>query len=770
MNFFSAAQVKRVAAAVVALALVVAAPLLAEAQGETYSVHSVEIDGNRRIDTGAVRSQLASLPGRVTAAQLSEDVKTLYNSGYFDQVQVGIVPRGDGSVIVRFTVVEKPIARKIFIKGNDEVSEDDLSEVLKLEGRRFVDRSKLQALARKATAYYQTQGYYDASLEYSTAPVGDDEVDVTFTVTEGKLYRVREVVLQGVTDLNEDEMREGLQTQRYKWWSSWLFGTGKVSEEMTEADKQILRQYLLDHGHVEGNVGEASIDKRDDGLYVVFDISEGKQFKIGKIEASGDLVDNSKEKTLEGLKSEEGEIFSASKVRADIFTITDRFGDEGYAFANVVPDSAINQAAGTVDLNFASTKGNPVKIGKITISGNEKTYDNVIRREMRIEEQHRYNGSKIKRSQKLLERQGIFEEVNITNKATSDPSVVDLDVNVKEGTTGSFTAGAGYSTANGALFNTKISENNVFGTGNKVNLNLDFGSQISNQVLSFDNPRVNDSFVSAGADLLRTTRQYQDFNRELEGASTTVGYPAELIFGKWAEDMSLTLKYELLRVNIRDVDSEAAQLVKDSRGQSTSSAFTPALTRNTINNPTNPTTGSRQNLSMEVAGAGGDQDFWLFEAKNAWYYPLMQGDFGDLTFANRTSFGYGQSMNDNPFPLFRRFFPGGLNSVRGYANRTLGPTDINGQEYGGSKQLVNNVEVIFPLVNSAGLRGVVFYDVGQAYDDNQAIEVHDLRQAVGYGIRWNSPMGPIRFEIGYPIARQPGEASQQTMFSFGAPL
>jgi outer membrane protein insertion porin family len=753
------------------LVVVLASARVAVAQGsESYVVHGVEIEGNRRIDTGAVMSQLASVPGRITATQLSDDVRTLYNSGYFDQVQVGVVPRGDGSVTVKFTVSEKPIARKIFIKGNDDVSEDDLSEVLKLDGRRFVDRAKIQSLIRKATAYYQAQGYYDASLDYSTTPVGDNEVDVTFNVKEGKLYHVREVVLQGVADLDEDEMRSVLQTQRYKWWSSWLFGTGKVSEEMTEADKQLLRQYLLDHGYIEGNVGEASIDKRDDGLYVVFDIAEGQQFKIGKVTAEGDLVEGSAEKTVEDLKSEPGDVFSATKVRADIFTITDRFGDEGYAFANVVPNSEIHRDEGTVDLAFTSTKGNPVKIGKITISGNEKTYDNVIRREMRIEEQHRYSGTKIRRSQTLLQRQGLFEEVNITNKPTSDPSVVDLDVNVKEGTTGSFTAGAGYSTANGTLFNTKISENNVFGTGNKVNLNLDFGNQVSNQVLSFDNPRVNDSFVSAGADILRTTRQYQDFNRELEGGSTTVGYPAELLFGKWAEDMSVTLKYELLRINIRDVDPDSAQLVKDSQGYSTSSAFTPALNRSTINNPTNPTRGSRQNLSVEVAGAGGDQDFWLFEARNAWYHPIWEGEEGDVTFANRTSFGYGESMNDNPFPLFRRFFPGGLNSVRGYRNRTLGPTDINGQEYGGNKQLINNVEVIFPLVNSAGLRGVVFYDVGQAYDDNQAIEIHDLRQAVGYGIRWNSPMGPIRFEIGFPINRQPGEEAKQTMFSFGAPL
>lgn len=748
-----------------------ASALPAAAQdGGSYTVRDVEIEGNRRIDTGAVRSQIESLSGRVSEQQLSDDVKTLYNSGYFDQVLVSILPHGDGTVTVKFTVTEKPIARKILIKGNDDVSEDDLSDVLKLEGRRFVDRSKIQALMRKAQRYYQAQGYYDATLDYSSAPAGDNEVDITFHVKEGKRYYVREVVLQGVKNLDESEMRAPLQTQEYKWWSSWLFGTGKVSEEMTEADKQILKQYLLDHGYIESNVGEASIEKREDGLYVVFDISEGQEFKIGKITASGDLVEGSQEKTVDELKSEPGDVFSASKVRADIFTITDRFGDEGYAFANVVPNTSLNRDQGTVDLDFSSTKGKPVKIGKITITGNEKTYDNVIRREMRIQEQHRYSGTKVRKSQTMLERLGIFDEVSVNNKPTSDPAVIDLDVNVKEGSTGSFTAGAGYSTANGTVFNTKLSENNLLGTGNKLNLNLDFGSQISNQVLSFDNPRVNDSHFSFGADILRTTRQYQDFNRELEGGSASLGYPAELVFGEWAQDIAMTAKYEILSTDIRDVANDSAQLVKDSRGRSSASAVTPGLSRSTLNNPGNPTSGSRQNINVELAGLGGDQQFYLFEARNAWYYPLIKGEFGELTLSDRTAFGYGESLNDDPFPLYRRFFPGGINSVRGYQNRTLGPTDINGQEYGGSKQLVNNVELIFPLVTSAGLRGVVFYDVGQAYDDNQAIAISGLRQGVGYGIRWNSPMGPIRFEIGYPLHRQEGEASQQTMFSFGAPM
>jgi outer membrane protein insertion porin family len=733
-------------------------------------VSGVEVVGNHRIDTNAVKAQLTGSEGRVSTETVNNDVKTLYNSGFFDQVSVSVVREANGRSMLRYVVAEKPVARKIFIKGNDEVDESDLAEILKIEGKRFVDRSKLQALVRKAVSFYQGKGFYDATLEYSTTPVGDNEVDVTFTVNEGKRYEVREVILKGVKDLDEDDMASKMQIRTYKWWSSWLFGTGRVNQEMMDADKQILRQYLLDHGRLEGVVGEASVEKRDDGLYVNFDMTEGPEFTIGKVSASGDLVDGSTAETIEEIKSEAGEVFNATEVREDLFTITDRFSDRGYAFANVVPNTMLNKSDNTVDLDFASTQGQKVRVNNITISGNEKTYDHVIRRWLTIEEQQTYSGTKVKRSQTLLQRLGYFDEVSITNKATSDPAAVDLDVNVKEANTGSFSAGAGYSTANGALFNTRVSENNLFGTGRRANLNLDFGTQVTNQVLSIDDQRINDSWVSGGLDGFRTTRQYQDFNRELAGGSLTLGYPMEKVIGELGEDINANVKYEAESINIRDVDENAAQLVKDSSGRSVSSSMTPSLIRNTINNPMNPTSGSRQVVQVEFAGLGGDQEFYLVEARNSWYYPFLETSFGEFVIADRTSFGFGESLNDDPFPLFRRFFPGGINSVRGFRNRTLGPTDINGQEYGGSKQIVNNLEMIFPLINSAGFKGVVFYDFGQAYDDNQSMSVDELRQAWGYGIRWNSPLGPIRVEFGYPLDKKPGEDAMQTMFSFGAPL
>jgi outer membrane protein insertion porin family len=764
-------SVPRVCAlSIVSLVLAIASVEGARAQeGDGYTISKVVVDGNRRIDSSAIELQIKGSSGRVTTAQINEDIKTLYNTGFFDQVSASVVSDQGGARALKYSVVEKPVVRKVLIKGNEAVSESDLVDILKFDARRFVDKAKIQAVSRKAISYYQSQGFYDAELDYTTTPVGENEVDITFVAKEGKRYRVREVKVQGAKELDEDEMLSKIQVKPYKWWSSWLFGTGRVNSEMTDADKQILRQHLMDNGFLEGGVGEAVIEKQEDGLYVSFDVSEGQQFKIGKITASGDLAKDSSEFTLEGIKSEADEVFNATEVRNDIFTITDKFSDEGYAFANVVPNTSINKEAGTVDLDFASTKGNLVRINKIAVLGNEKTYDNVVRRTLTVEEQQLYSGTKIKRSQTLLQRLGYFDEVSITNQPTSDPSVVDLDVNVKEATTGSFSAGAGYSTNNGAIFNTRISENNLFGTGRKANINLDFGSQVTNQIISLDDPRINDSFVSGGIDILRTTRLYNDFWRGLAGGGITFGYPGERLFGEWAEDIQVSAKYEFLQVDIYSIDEEAAQFVKDSSGKSTSSAITPSITRNTIDNPMNPSRGSRQVLSLEVAGAGGDQNFYLFEARNSWFYPVFESSYGDIVVSDRTSFGYGESLNGDPFPLFRRFFPGGINTVRGYRNRTLGPVDENGREFGGSKQLVNNVELIFPLVNSAGLKGVLFYDLGQAYDDNETIAIDGLRQAVGYGFRWASPMGPIRVEFGYPIDRRPGE-NAQTMFSFGAPL
>jgi outer membrane protein insertion porin family len=729
-------------------------------------VNNVTIQGTKRIDLQAALTNITARSGVVSNATIRQDIRNLYKTGFFEQIEA----RVESSSLI-YQVTEKPVIRKVFIKGNEEVSESDLSEYLNFSERRFIDQNAIDIVIRKAINYYKTQGFYDVSFTHSTVAAAENEIDVIFEVKEGKKYKIEEVELRGVSNLDADEMREQIQTQRYKWWSSWLFGTGRVNPDLLQNDKAILKQYLVDHGHVDGFVKDPIIEKRDGELYVTFEVFEGEQYKIGDVTVAGDLIENSEKATLDAIKTQSGEVFSGSMLREDSLKISDKFGDKGYAFANVVPNTSIRRADRLVDVTFTNDKGTQVKIDRIKIKGNTKTYDNVIRRELRVQEQELYSTSKLKRSREVLERLGYFEEVSFSTEPGSKPDEVNMLINVREGSTGTFSVGAGYATSDGPIFNSQLSENNFMGTGRNLTLNADIGTQRENLILSLQDRRLNDSFWSGGVSVMRTDRVFFDFDREMSGGSLNLGYPLEEVFGEWAQDINFSLKYEYMNIDIYNVDpNDAAQFVIDSEGKTTSSSITPSLTRNTINNPLNPIRGSRQVISTEFAGFGGKEDFYLFEASNTIYRPLAETSWGDFIFSMRNQLGYGDTNDGDPFPLFRRYFPGGINSVRGYRVRTLGPKDENGNEYGGSKQFINNFEVIMPLINSAGLKLVVFYDVGEAFDDNQSIDFGELREAYGYGLRWMSPMGPIRLEFGIPIDKQPGEDSMVTLFSFGAPL
>lgn len=740
-----------------------------------YEVSGVEFRGVRRLDQSALRAKLPvpikSVDGvlRISAHSITEAIKILYRTGYFSQVSAVI---SDAQRLV-FVVVEKDVVRKSFIRGNDEVSTSKLGEVLDFGDHRYYHLPRLKELKAQGEALYQKEGFFDAVISYSTKPVAPGEVDVVFDVKEGKKYRIRKIKVTGLVNVDEDELVDSIQTRPYRWWKSWILGTGKLDPEMLKVDQARMKQYLLDHGYVESFVGEPAVEKKDGDITLTFPVTEGRQYKVGSITIAGDTTVGLDE--VKGdLKSRTGDVFSATKLREDVFKVSDAFGNKGYAFANVSPQSAPGknaQGEPVVNLQFDVNKGKLVTIDRVRIVGNEKTYDNVIRRTLVQHEQEIYSSQKVRRSEELLKRLGYFEEATVSTERGTKDDKVDLVVNVKEGQTGSFSAGAGYSTTDRIIFNARLTEQNFFGTGRSLSLSFDVGSRRNNLVLTVADQRINDTFVSGSVSALRTQRLYTDFTRETQGGSMSLGYPLEQVFGALFQDISSSLEYGLTSIDISDVDpTQAAQLVIDSQGKSVNSAITPRLLRNTIDNPMNPSKGSRQQLGFEYAGLGGDQQYILATANNTIYHPLVDFESGSLTFSMRNRLSYGKSQNDDPFPLFQRFFPGGIDSVRGFQNRTLGPVDANGREYGGSKEFVSNFEMIFPLVSSAGLRGVVFYDIGQAFDDNKSIDLGLLRKSYGFGLRWFSPMGPIRIEFGIPVGRKPGEDALVTQFSFGAPL
>lgn len=740
---------------------------LEKSSSEGQVIREIRLEGNVRVIKESVFSDLRSEEGEALDSQnVTDDIKKLYESGYFQKVKA--LWRRPGTLI--FQVEEKPAVRNIFIRGNDELSTSSLKNRLELEKIKFYNKREVKEKSLAIEEYYESQSYFGTKVEPEIEEVEDNSVDITFEVEEGEDRYIRDIVFLGNDAISSSELEDQIETSSYRWWLSWATGAGTAHDIKIENDRRRITQHYLSKGYVDVKVAEPELKDIEDGIELVFRVSEGEQYRIGNLSVSGDLIDGSEEKTLEGIKLVSGEIFNANYLREDIFTVSSKFTDTGYAFTNVDPATSGRPEQRLIDIQFNIDKGDLVRINEIKVTGNQKTRDYVVRRSLKISEQELFSSSKIERSQQLLQRLGFFDEVLITPEPTSNPSEVDLNIQIREGQTGSISAGAGFSSGDGFLVNGSISENNIFGTGNSLTLNLDTGTSRETYQLSFLNPRVYNTHWSVGVDGLSVTRNFRDFDRKQAGGSLTVGYPLWFLGPEYLEDIRFSLKYEYLNIDIDNLSEEAPQLIVDQQGKTTSSSLTPRLVRNTVNNPLDPSEGSRQAISMEVAGIGAKEEFWLFQFSNTFFYPLWETEVGPVVFSNRLRFGFGDTTgDDDQFPLFRRFFPGGISTVRGYEFRELGPQDEDGNEFGGDKQVVANFEVIFPLFSSAGLNGVVFYDAGEAFNDEESIELGELRQAVGWGFRWRSPIAPLRIEFGYPINREEGESAVVTHFSFGLP-
>jgi outer membrane protein insertion porin family len=560
-----------------------------------------------------------------------------------------------------------------------------------------------------------------------------------------------------------------------------------LNAEALKTDTERLTAFYYDNGYITVKVDEPTVERRDDGLYVTIKIEEGPPFTVGAVDFGGDVRPDVDLKT--DLELTQGEVFRTSQLRQDILKITDRYGDLGYAFVNIEPETEIDNEAKTVDVTYRIDQGPEVMIDKIVITGNTKTRDKVIRREMKVEEQQRFSGTKLKKSRDALNRLGFFQEVNLTTQRSRSEDKLNLQVDVKEGQTGALTAGAGFSSADNLLFNARISENNLFGRGHRAVLNADFGQTRQNFIASFTEPWLFDIPLSTTFDVFRWRLDFDDFTRGGTGLSVRTLYPLtalgyDELFQRWSlEEVRVGAEYRLEDAEITDIARRSPPSVVAEEGESVTSSIRPILTRNTLNSLFDPTRGSFQEISVEYAGLGGESDFVKADARMRFFWPIYRSPaIGTFVYSIGGTIGFGRGDRGNSgdeLPLYERYFPGGINSVRGFATRTLGPRepirDAQGREIdtdpiGGSQQLVVNNEIIFPIVEPLGLKGVVFFDVGNAWLADDGYDLGDLRYAVGGGVRWLSPLGPIRIEIGIPLNKEKGEKESLILFSFGSPL
>jgi outer membrane protein insertion porin family len=491
-----------------------------------------------------------------------------------------------------------------------------------------------------------------------------------------------------------------------------------------------------------------------------------------------------------------GQIFRGSRLRDDITTITDMYSDKGFAFVQVDPVTKVNAPEKKVDVALVITKGPPVYFNRVLIAGNTKTRDKVVRRELEATEQELYSGTKITQSRNALQRTGYFEDVQLTTKKTGQPDTVDLLVDVKEGPTGTFSIGAGYSGGNGFLFNAGVSERNLFGRGQSVNGTFAIGSKQQDFVVSYNEPYLNDSKVALGLTAFNTQQDYPDFNERKIGMAVTTSYPLRgFTFPFWGnrgsdvskgsdelnrdapltiwDYMRTSMAYEFTKDNISNIKAGAPASITDAKGSSLTSAVTPGFTYDSRDHFFNPTEGSKSLFAVKLAGLGGDSRFIKTDLGARWYYPLFKDPNwgGSYVLALGGALGYGvgyakTSSNGHDLPLFERYFPGGINSVRGFADRSLGPKE-DGDVVGGDKQAIMNVELLFPIAEQYGLRGLAFFDVGQAFASSQSISWGEFRRSVGFGARWVSPFGPLRVELGFPLNKKSGDDTSVLGFSAG---
>ncbi len=762
-------------------------------------VDRIAVDGNARVEEEAIRVRLTLKPGPdVSAEVIDADIRSLYRMGFFDDIQAEISDSGSERVLT-YRVRERPFINAVKIEGEKKIDEEELSTALRVRPNTILDPEKARGGIAEAKKLYEKKGYLDAAISYVTKSVGENEVVVQFNVDEGKPVRIHKFVFEGTRAFSDRQLKKVMATKE-EWILSFLTGAGNLDREVLNTDTERLTAYYYEHGYIDVRVDEPLIQRDKDGLTVTFKIEEGEVYQFGTITLDGELLPDS-EALTKNLKAKDGETFKPSLLREDINAVTESYGDAGYAFVNVTPETAVNPGEKRVDVVYRIVRGPEVYIDRIEISGNTKTRDKVIRREVELQEQRRFSGSKLRRSQERLRRLGFFEDVSITTRKAAADDRLDLIVDVKEASTGSFSAGAGISSGESFLFNIRLSEINLFGRGQRVVLNADFGSIRRNLSLSFTEPYFLDTELSLGLDAYNWRLDFDEFTRGGTGGGVRTLYPFTALgwnelWGVSLVDTRLGLDYRIEQAEISDVSRSSASVIRAEEGTSLTSSITPRIYRDTRNHPFDPTAGSLQDFSFEIAGLGGDSKFLKAESRTRWYQPIWTSSLlGTFVASTGWTFGYGFGYgSQEELPLFERYFPGGINSIRGYSARSLGPRvpvfsqrrqpdticdpDVPGScqarlirrdVIGGSTQLIFNNEIIFPIVQALGLKGVVFFDAGEAFSASDGIKFNDMRTAAGFGLRWLSPIGPLRIEIGFPLNPRVGDDTQSVLFSFGGP-
>jgi outer membrane protein insertion porin family len=745
---------------------------------EPFVITDIRVEGLQRTEPGTVFNYLPMQVGDVMSDEkAAQAIKSLYATGFFKDVRI----ENEGDVLV-VTVQERPSVTQIDFSGNKSFQTDKIKEGLKqigiAEGQIF-DKSQLDRAEQEIKRQYLSQGKYSAEVKATASPLERNRVAIRFEITEGPAAKIRDINIVGNHLFTTEDLRANFLLTTPNWMS-WWNKDDQYSKQKLTADLEALRSFYMNQGYLEFSIDSTQVsispDKRD--VYITINLTEGEKYNISQTKLAGDML-LPEEDLRKLINIQDGEVFNRQKVTDASKIINDKLGEEGYAFANVNAVPEINKQEHTVAFTFFIDPGRKVYVRRINVQGNTRTRDSVVRREMRQMESAWYAGDKIKRSKERIQRLNFFDSVEL--ETPSVPGIndqVDMNVTVAEKATGSVQFGAGLSSSDGVVLGFNVNQPNFLGTGNRVALQVNTSSYNTVYSLSYTDPYYTPDGISRGFDIYRrdvdTSRRNSTqlnvgtYNSQSYGLGVRFGMPmSEMDF------ISAGLTLDLTEVELSDSSPiQYLRFCENSSGCSSNSiVFNAGWTFDSRDNILFPRRGVLQRLSGDISIPGLDLQYYKVSYQHSWYKDMGK----DFTLMLNGEAGYANSYGGKNYPFFKNFYAGGVNSVRGFLNSSLGPRDINpssGSDFavGGTKRFVGNVELFMPVPfvsQSNQFRLSAFVDGGGVYGKDDSINSEYLRFSTGVGVTWVSPFGPLKLVLAKPLNEKDYDDTQVLQFQFG---
>ena len=727
---------------------------------EEFRVAQVQIEGNRRVATAAIRGVIAINPGDVVSyALVDENVRNIYALGGFYDVTAR-VDEVQGSNILVFGLQELPLVRTLEFRDNKKLSDQKLRDSTTLRPPFIFDHNRVRSSVQELKNAYTKDGYH--AVEITTQLVTDDrgEATLAYLVDEGRKIRVKNINFSGNNVLKRRALLKSIETKE-RWFLSWLTGRGVYLEDIMEIDVERIKMAYYDIGYQDVIVQQPRVTLVEDKhLNIDIEIDEGQQYRVGALSVSGDLL-VPEDQLLQQVQLKEGEVFSRLELRNSILALTDLYADRGYAYVNVVPLTTRKVNELLFDIELEIEQGVLVTIERVDISGNIRTRDKVIRREIPVIEGELYSSSKMKEAHRRVRNLGFFDEVQVTDRPGSAEDLNVVEVAVVERLTGTFSIGLGYSSVDKLMAQGSISQENFLGRGLNMSLSGSVGSKSSTYSLAITDPYFLDTDWTLGGEIYRSNREYRDYDDERTGGAIRAGHPVSR-----NSRVFVTYRYEQKEITNLSPIAQAAPLIAAQEGRSTLSSITTQWVRNSTDFYEDPSRGGVTRISLEYAGLGGTEHFLRPIASHRHFFPLFWG----TVFSIHGEVGYiTPTRGDDDVSISERFYLGGIRTLRGFKTREVGPRDTGGIYVGGEKMGYFNLEYLFPISRPLGLQGVLFYDTGNAWRDNEEY-FSDMRHSAGAGVRWRSPLGPLRFEWGYNLDPRDDEKKSVFEFTIGRPF